>query len=251
MPTDLPNRAGHGTSRHLRRRSAIHLGREGLPLSNIERGAKHTCPLCGTKFYDLQQQPPSCPRCRADTAESMRHSGLEQITKRWMDAILIIADGEQANSYDDARLLIDAVNREWRRRQEDEAFFEWPTTDAQPGLGPFSIDPPEKGMLSCLGYKVGKNGKTRGVRRHILLEVFGGELPPVNSRSYVEEWCRPNSAGRLQKLAEAIAAFARNAKRRNDNSMRHAIRHWEYDLNFLYQELYVNRFQFAWPSVEQ
>ena len=220
-------------------------------MTKIERGAKHICPLCGAKFYDMQQQPPTCPRCNADRDESMRHLDHEQITKRWMDAVLIIADEQQENTHYDALLLIDAVNREWRNRREDEDFFRWPTTDAQPGMGPFSIDPPEKGMLSCLGYNVGRSGKGRRVRRQILLEVFGRELPPVNSKSYMEEWCQPNSSGRLKKLAETIAALARNAKRRNDNSMRYAIMHWEEDLDFMYEELYVNRFQFAWPSAEQ
>ena len=230
---------------------AIRLRQEDLPLPKVEWGAKHSCELCGGKFYDMLRQPPTCPRCGADRDESMRHLGHEEITNRWIEAVSIIADEQQEGGHDDARLLIDAINREWRKRREDEDFFKWPTTDAPTGTGSFAIDPPEKGMLSYLGYHVGKSGKSRHLRRHILLEVFGRELPPVNSLSYVAEWWQPESAHRLKKMAETIAALARNAERRNNESLRSAIENWEEDLDFLYEELYVRRFSFAWPFAEQ
>ena len=216
-----------------------------------EWGAKHTCPLCGSKFYDLQRHPPICPRCGSDKAESMRHLHHEEITRRWIEAVSTIADSRQSTEHDEARLLIDAVNKEWRLRREDKDYFKWPTTDAPTGLGPFSIYPPEMGMLSYLDYHVGKSGKVRHVRRQILLEMFERELPPLNSWLYVDEWCQPQSSGRLRKLAETLAAFARNAKRRDSEAMRYAIEHWEEDLDFLYEELYAKKFRFVWPSVEQ
>ena len=187
-------------------------------MPKAERGAKHTCPLCGTKFYDMQRQPPTCPKCRASLDENMRHWNHQEINKR---------------------------------RRESEGFFEWPSTDARPGRGSFSSDPPEEGMLAHLGYHVRKGCPMPRARQQILLEVFRSELPPVNSLSYVDEWCEPESAGRLKKIAETIAALTRNNKRRkNSDSYRSAIENWEDDLRFLYNELYTKRFGFVWPSTE-
>jgi hypothetical protein len=49
-------------------------------------------------------------------------------------------------------------------------------------------------------------------------------------------------------MAETIASFVRNAKRRRDAHMGSAIKDWEADLEFLYFGYYVDRFHFAWPS---
>ena len=220
-------------------------------MPKAERGAKRTCPLCGTKFYDMQRQPPTCPKCRASSDESMRHWNHQEINKHWMDVVSIISDGKQKSRHNDARRQIEAINREWKRRRESEGFFEWPSTDARPGRGSFSSDPPEVGMLAYLGYHVRKGCPMPRARQQILLEVFRSELPPVNSLSYVDEWCEPESAGRLKKIAETIAALTRNNKRRkNSDSYRSAIENWEDDLRFLYNELYIKRFGFVWPSTE-
>ena len=49
-------------------------------------------------------------------------------------------------------------------------------------------------------------------------------------------------------MAESIAAFARNAKRRRQINLNDAIGEWEADLEFLYEEYYVGHFHFAWPA---
>ena len=59
---------------------------------------------------------------------------------------------------------------------------------------------------------------------------------------------RLRAAARLKKMAETIAALARNAKRRNNASLDQAIRDWEHDLSFLYHTYYVGHFGFGWPS---
>jgi hypothetical protein len=102
-------------------------------------------------------------------------------------------------------------------------------------------------MLSYLDYRVGRNGEVGSMRHGILGRVFEGPLPPVFPPDYMSSWGAPKSAARLRKLAESIAAFTRNAKRRRDFKMDDAIADWESDLSFLYEHYYLGRFSFAWP----
>jgi uncharacterized protein (TIGR02300 family) len=37
-----------------------------MTIDTLERGAKHTCPRCQTRFYDLRRPQTLCPRCGAD-----------------------------------------------------------------------------------------------------------------------------------------------------------------------------------------
>ena len=48
-------------------------------------------------------------------------------------------------------------------------------------------------------------------------------LPPIESPSYMKEWAIPGSATRLKKMANSIASFARQAKRRRNADMREAV----------------------------
>lgn len=77
----------------------------------------------------------------------------------------------------------------------------------------------KEGVLSYVGYRVGRNGLSEGVRLQILNCVFHNTLPRVESPEYMEEWGTPETSERLQKLAESIAAFTRNA-----NAIRATIR---------------------------
>jgi hypothetical protein len=100
-------------------------------------------------------------------------------------------------------------------------------------------------------YRVGStNGASTRIRRALLAEIFTGHLPPVFPSDYLNEWGQPGTAARLQKMAETIAAFTRNAKRKRTVGMGDAIRDWEDDLRFLYESYYVRHFHFAWPSNE-
>ena len=35
-------------------------------MANPELGAKQICPVCASKFYDLNRRPAHCPKCGAD-----------------------------------------------------------------------------------------------------------------------------------------------------------------------------------------
>ena len=34
-------------------------------MNTIDRGLKHVCPECATKYYDLRKEVVACPRCGA------------------------------------------------------------------------------------------------------------------------------------------------------------------------------------------
>jgi len=53
----------------------------------------------------------------------------------------------------------------------------------------------------------------------------------------------------LQKLANAIAAQVRNAKRKKKSPLA-AIADWEKDLTYLKRAHYNEQFTFLWPSTE-
>lgn len=137
---------------------------------------------------------------------------------------------------------------------EDLQPFPWPSTNAVPSEepdGPLEGGFEEKGMLAHLGYHVGKSGLPSGKRRQMLRQVLEAKaLPKVNSSDYVAEWAAPNSSARLRKMAESIAAFCRNAKRRKNAAMDESIREWESDLAWLKVEFYDNRHTFKWPSTK-
>lgn len=128
--------------------------------------------------------------------------------------------------------------------------FKWPTTEAPLGSGEMEApDSPETGVLKEMGYTVGKNGKRDGERHRILQNAFKIErLPRVGGADHMATWGASSSETRLRKMAEALAAFARNAKRRRDASMMEAIEDWESDLTWLKNMYYGGRFSFQWPD---
>ena len=106
-------------------------------------------------------------------------------------------------------------------------------------------------MLSYLGYHVGETQPTpRDIRWHILEYAFEYQLPPLDNRAYYLEWGQPQTAQRLMKLANTLAALTRNAKRRDDLSYAKAIDDWEGDLVFLRDRYYFALFHFGWPTTE-
>ena len=131
--------------------------------------------------------------------------------------------------------------------------FDWPRTTIVPGRGRPSTDGgdpaswPQVGLLKHLGYVVGSNGVGRWERQRILRAVFTESVPNVQSQAYMNQWGMPKSSTRLQKLANSIAAFARNAQRR-ESPPEEAIQDWEEDLSWLQETFYRGRFRFYWPS---
>lgn len=135
-------------------------------------------------------------------------------------------------------------------QSEDRTSFAWPSTEAPPGFG--RVDDPDEwpavGILRHLGYQVGQNGLLTRRRREILDSAYGKDLPHFGSSTYMMEWSAPRTARRLQKLAESLAAFARNAKRRTHSDLSQAISDWENDLEYLRMTYYVGHYDFAWPT---
>lgn len=170
----------------------------------------------------------------------------------WRNAIRILADDEQRPKHAEAQKALDAINGEWarRRREPSDEKFPWPTTVATIGSG--GIETAgwiEEGVLKFVGYSVGNtNREPQRIRERILSELFRGTIPPVFPSAYLDEWGDPLSVCRLRKMAETIAAFARNGKRQRRSRMAAAVRDWEHDLDYLYREYYVEKFHFDWPS---
>lgn len=108
---------------------------------------------------------------------------------------------------------------------------------------------PDLGVLRRMGYQVGIKGKLRSERREILTRVFEKNLPDdVGTPAYISQWGSPRSSQRLQKMANSIAAFVRNAKNKSYTNMHDAIIAWEGDLAWLKDKYYGDRFNFQWPS---
>jgi hypothetical protein len=183
-------------------------------------------------------------------------AGFAELQKKWLVAMLCLyrCEGRDTPSAADARAAIANIEGEWLRRASlangDPGYFPWPSTEAPKGSGHFATHTwKSEGMLAYLGYHVGSTSELRADDRRLLLtRFFGMYLPPLNGPRYLAEWDVPTSPGRLQKMAECIAAFTRNAKRRRNAVFQLAIEQWEDDLNFLYQAFYVGRFRFDWPQ---
>jgi hypothetical protein len=106
-------------------------------------------------------------------------------------------------------------------------------------------------MLSFLGYRVGELQPTsQEIRLQILEYAFECHLPPLIDSTYHRQWNGPFTASRLKKIADSLATFARNAKRRDTHSWAKAIDDWETDLAFLFQRYYCGYFHFWWPTTE-
>ena len=140
------------------------------------------------------------------------------------------------------------AKNKWLDEVRRYAKFPWPTTNAPisiHGLGDvFSY---QEGLLSYVGYQVGNEGKPRKVRQSILDWVFHNRLPRVKSESYMLEWGDPETSARLKKMANALAAFTRNEKRKTHADYTMAIRDREIDLKYLRDKYYVGQFYFEWP----
>lgn len=175
----------------------------------------------------------------------------ERLIVLWSNAVKVLAAPSKAAEHERVRKVIEAVETAWDaldRGQDEE--FAWPSTEVRASAGIATV--PElrsEGMLSYLEYRVGKTAGLPAIVRHsILARVFEGKLPRVFDAGYMRGWGSPGSAQRLRKMAESLAAFARNAKRSDEDRLDEAIRQWEQDLEFLHDRYYVGRFGFGWPT---
>ncbi|WP_312814872.1 hypothetical protein [Brevundimonas sp.] len=190
----------------------------------------------------------------ARTIERLPSMSLADTVRVWHNAIQILGSKQKKAFWPAAQQVLDGVENEWLRRRLNPAsqddFFKWPSTDAPGGNGSISSDGwVAEGVLGFLEYRVGKTADlSTPLRQSILAKVFEGVIPPAFPPAYLDQWGEPGSAIRLRKIAESIAAFARNAKRRSDSRLDQAIEDWESDLRYLYLGFYVGRFGFGWPS---
>lgn len=193
------------------------------------------------------------------TPASIGQRSFEDLRRAWFAALAYLLKFELANpSAPDvlaARGRLEEIEVEWERRSRlqpaDPDYFAWPSTEAPKGPGDVGVaDWEEIGMLGYLGYHVGRTSElTAQQRTAILSRAFAMWLPPLNSIEYMNQWGLPKSSGRLKKMAETIASFARNGKRRRGDRLTVAVQHWEHDLSYLRERFYVGQFNFGWPQV--
>lgn len=199
--------------------------------------------------------PADLPNDILNKIAGLANRSLDDLQRQWLNTISMIdrVGPEKAAPFIAFRK---AISAEWARRlaaaEADNRAFPWPTTKAPKGKsGLDSGDWHLIGMLSYLGYRVGKtNGVTQGVRHQILDLCFSGAVPPINGLDYMRGWGLPGTTDRLRKLANEIASFARNGKRKRAANLEHAVADWEADLSYLYRRYYVGKFSFTWPRID-
>ncbi|QEG00166.1 hypothetical protein Mal15_42350 [Stieleria maiorica] len=113
------------------------------------------------------------------------------------------------------------------------------------------IDRVASSPIYKMGYRVGRQGLTPSARRKLLSDAFTGDLPFVQSASYMKEWGRSGSGKRLRKLARLLAANIHNANNRSGaDSYQEAIEDWRDDLEWLKTKYYSGVHHFDWPRAK-
>lgn len=186
------------------------------------------------------------------TSTTPRLSDSNDLMHRQLHNVFCILANPDHKMRGKAQILRQCISDKWRIQAIEEQWFPWPTTIAPIGSRRLKgLNWRPHGMLGYLGYHVGETQPTSpNVRQCILEYAFECYLPPLNDRAYYLEWGQPHTAQRLKKIADSIAAFARNAKRRNIYSYARAIDDWEHDLDFLRNKYYEDYFHFGWPEVD-
>lgn len=147
-----------------------------------------------------------------------------------------------------ARLMREIESRWDKSVFDSDDWFSWPNAEGFPGGGDMgAIAWRDRGLLKLLGYSVDQEAEPARVRKALLSAIFNAKLPRLADQNYMNEWGSPASAARLRKMANSLAAFARNADRKG-SSYAHAAARWRDDLSHLYDTFYVGRFGFGWPS---
>ncbi len=192
--------------------------------------------------------------------ESLSEKSPRDILAIWRNAVRITTDEARVKLHEQARVMIRMIEKEWDDRvaKADLAeTFRWPdaiarrASSGKEGSKGRSFDVMVgDGMLKEMGYRVGRNGLSSPVRQRMLSEIFARSLPPVFPKPYMDQWGANGSARRLHKIADCLAAFARNSARLPGN-YDEAISDWQEDLEFLHDTHYAGRYGFGWPkSVE-
>lgn len=157
----------------------------------------------------------------------------------------------------DLEPFLAAIRGHWdeQRRlcRENPDYFTWPSTAAWLGDGGFSVFGLDaEGALKLLGYQVNREADLSDYERRSKLDVvFQAVIPPFTHWSRVLEWGEPETAARLKKMANCLAAFARNGSRRSADWMTEPVEKWKEDLAYLRVRYYQNVFNFDWPDARE
>ncbi len=152
----------------------------------------------------------------------------------------LLASAEVVDAFREGHPVLERLSQGWSG---------WVSTFVEKGKGAGDLraDWPQQGVLSCMGYRVGQGGRPAVTRQAILRRALTERLPNVSSPAYMDEWGDPSTCDRLRKMAESIAAFCKNMKRKHDPSAE-AIDDWETDLEWLRHTFYLGKCQFHWPE---
>ena len=138
---------------------------------------------------------------------------------------------------------------------EIEEYFDWPSTEVNPSwFGISNLDSsewPKKGVLKRMGYSVASKGSISDRRRKEILDyVFQSErLPFVHSYEHMIEWGAAKSVARLKKIANSMASFGRNMRRKGMNN---PLRKYDDDLAYLKETYYLPlNDSWNWPSTDE
>lgn len=197
------------------------------------------------------QTPPSLPKTSRRPYIKCSTDELERIASSNWNNIDVLRGLSHELSFRSRKKSKDLEERISERLAAFECdSFSWPTTSIANGSQNLSGQAfkHDEGLLRHYGYKVGINGLSQKERIKILNLIFVQSYLPLEDRAYVSEWGEPQTPERLKKLADSIAAFTRNAKRRNNPNFEQAIRDWETDLAYLKRNYYDNRSSFRWPQ---
>ena len=176
----------------------------------------------------------------ADLAEEHRNN-----VDRLAELLHELAFRKRKKAFAVRQKVIDYLN------QATEPVFVWPSTEAPESSESLdSMDAQKKGLLGIMGYRVGINGLSDFQRRDLLSAIYEESLVQCGSPEYMAEWGDNSTSTRLQKLANCLATFTRNAKRRHFAGLAQSIQNWEDDLSFLKKSYYDGRYSFDWPDTK-
>ncbi len=140
---------------------------------------------------------------------------------------------------------INKIEQEWKRRRSTPAGTSgiWGYSSkefqslGQEGLGRIPISEwPTTGMLSLLGYHVGKSkGLEPAERRSLLLAIFESQLPPLNNIEYMNLWGVPSSEKRFERMNLTLKGLASLANNRIGAEL--AASDWQSDHLYLQRTL--------------
>ena len=130
-----------------------------------------------------------------------------------------------------------------------EPCFVWPDTETSPAEGKLATDDwPDRGLLGAHHYSARRDGPNKYERRVMLGMVYGADATEYLPEDEANDWGPPRSRARLRKMVNSLAAFARNAKHKKDDSLRQAIGKWESDLEYLKDNFSRRHSDFSWPK---